>query len=104
MQQDLSDLLRDVATARRTLQIARDASDRLARYKSFDGAVLALVANVQTAEANLADAIERAGGQISDGESVLTCEYSDRRATPRPQFIVHKIGEQPKGRRDAFAA
>jgi len=102
--QDVTDLLLHVAQSRRTLQMARDAQSRLSRYRSFDGAVLALVANVRTAEANLADAIERAGGQISDGESVLTCEYSDRRATPRPQFIVHKIGEQPKGRRDAFAA
>jgi hypothetical protein len=102
--QDVTDLLLHVATARRTLQIARDAQSRLSHFRSYDGAVLALVANVATAEHNLADAIEKAGGQISDGETVLTCEYSDRRSTPRPQFIVHKIGEQPKGRRDAFAA
>lgn len=104
MQQQLANLLADVATARRTLQMARDARTRLSHYRSFDGMILALVANTEAAETRLAEAVTEAGGEIRDGEHVLTCGFSDRRSTPRPSFIVHKLGDAPSKRRDAFAA
>jgi hypothetical protein len=104
MSDQIPGLLCDVATARRTLQMARDSQPRLGRHAAFDGMVLGLIACTQAAESRLADAINANGGAITDEHGTkLTVEFSDRRSTPRPAFIVHRVSA-PEGRRDAFAA